>query len=287
MTTQSDVRPLKRVMIKGVDQAWITAERTASQWRDLNFLAAPDFAKAQAEYAAFHSALQSSGAEIILLDSDDHLTLDSLYPRDASLITDKGVILCNMGKPARKDEPAAQKQRFDQLGLPILGQITAPGSLEGGDTAWVDPQTLAVGHGYRTNSEGIRQLRALLDDSIELVTCPLPHYKGPSDVFHLMSIFSPIDEKLAVVYSPLMPVIFREFLLERGYRLIEVPDEEFEMACNVLALSPSNVLAVEGFPITKARMEAEGVTVTTYPGNEISTKGGGGPTCMTRPLERG
>jgi N-dimethylarginine dimethylaminohydrolase len=166
--------------------------------------------------------------------------MDSMYCRDASIATNKGMIICNMGKQARKSEPIAQKKIFEANGIPVLGIIREPGTLEGGDTAWLDERTLAVGHTYRTNEEGIRQLTSLLQPlGVEVITVPLPHYKGPADVFHLMSILSPVDSNLAVVYSPLMPIGFRNYLLEHGYELVEVPDEEFEtMGCNVLAISP-------------------------------------------------
>jgi N-dimethylarginine dimethylaminohydrolase len=115
----------------------------------------------------------------------------------------------------------------------------------------------------------------------------MPHYKGPSDVFHLMSVFSPVDKNLAVVYSPLMPITFREGLLARGYTLVEVPDHEWDsMGCNVLALAPRMCLIVEGNPVTRHRLEQHGCTVQEYVGTEISVKGGGGPTCLTRPLLR-
>ena len=117
---------------------------------------------------------------------------------------------------------------------------------------------------------------------------PLPHHRGPDDVFHLMSIVSPVDADLAVVYSPLMPVPFRDWLGGRGIRLVEVPDEEFlSMAANVLATGPRRVVMLEGNPVTRARLEAAGADVATYDGSEISVKGGGGPTCLTRPLARG
>ena len=186
------------------------------------------------------------------------------------------------------NEPAAEKRAFDAEGIPVLAIITAPGTVEGGDVTWLDELTLAVGLTYRTNDEGIRQLTEILKPlNVEIITVPLPHYKGPSDVFHLMSILSPVNTKLAVVYSPLMPVIFRNFLLNRGYRLVEVPDEEFEtMGCNVLALAPGKCLMVEGNPKTKNSLEKAGCKVTAYKGEEISIKGGGGPTCLTRPIFR-
>ena len=214
--------------------------------------------------------------------------MDSIYCRDAAIATNKGMIICNMGKAARANEPQAEKEAFEAIGIPVLGTITAPGTIEGGDVAWLNENTLAVGHTYRTNEEGVAQLKTLLQPlSVDVITVPLPHYKGPSDVFHLMSILSPVDTNLAVVYSPLMPIAFRNLLLQRGYQLVEVPDEEFEtMGCNVLALSPRVCLMVEGNPKTKAALEKAGCKVIVYKGEEISVKGGGGPTCLTRPIQR-
>jgi len=169
----------------------------------------------------------------------------------------------------------------------VIGAIEPPGLLEGGDVAWMDERTLAVGHGYRTNDEGIRQLRAILGDAIDVLVVPLPHWRGPGDVFHLMSIYSPVDSDLAVVSSPLMPVPFREALLDRGIALVEVPGDEFDtMGANVLAIAPRVCIMLRGNPKTRERLERAGAEVFEYEGQEISLKGGGGPTCLTRPLER-
>ncbi len=153
---------------------------------------------------------------------------------------------------------------------------------------WIDQRTLAVGRGYRTNDAGIRQLRDLVRDCVdEVVVVPLPHWHGPADVFHLMSIVSPVDRDLFLVYAPLMPVPFREALTSRDIELVEVPDREFEtLGCNVLAVAPRDVLAVAGNPETRARLEHAGVRVHEFAGREICLKGGGGPTCLTRPLTR-
>ena len=122
---------------------------------------------------------------------------------------------------------------------------------------------------------------------MNVISVSLPHYKGPSDVFHLMSILSPVDRDLAVVYSPLMPIVFRKELLNRGYELVDVPEEEFDsMGCNVLAIAPRTCIMVAGNPKTKAALEKAGCKVFEYEGDEISVKGGGGPTCLTRPLSR-
>jgi N-dimethylarginine dimethylaminohydrolase len=214
--------------------------------------------------------------------------MDAIYCRDTSLATDFGLIIGNMGKAARKNENIEVALAAQSLGLDILGEIKFPGTLEGGDVAWIDEKTLAVGHSYRTNEEGIRQLKAFLNPKgIEVLVFSLPHYKGQDDVFHLMSIFSPVNKSVAVIYSPLMPISLRNTLLERKFTLVEVPDEEWDsMGCNVLAIAPGKCLLVEGNPITQERLEKAGCEVIAFPGKAICLPGGGGPTCLTRPLWR-
>jgi len=287
-TSHSDVGKIKSVFIKKVQQAFISEAHIEEYWKGLNYVGKPALDNAISEYETFQSVLQLNGGEIFYLPEDASVNMDSIYCRDASIATDRGMIICNMGKAARMNEPLAEKKAFEANGIPVLGTITAPGSLEGGDVAWLDERTLAVGHSYRTNEEGIRQLAVLLQPlGIDIITVPLPHYKGPEDVFHLMSILSPVDQDLAVVYSPLMPVVFRNILLKRGYQLVEVPDEEFEsMGCNVLAIAPRECLIVDGNPKTKGLLENAGCKVSVYSGKEISVKGGGGPTCLTRPIYR-
>ena len=288
LTCHSEIGKLYSLFIKRSKDAFIDDDHITQQWKALNYLSKPGFDAALTEYDAFEKILQTHCDDLFYLPADDSVTMDSIYCRDAAIATDKGMIICNMGKPARAPEPAAEEKAFIKNNISILGSITSPGTVEGGDVAWLDEQTLAVGHTYRTNMEGIRQLKALLEPiGVQVVVAELPHYKGPSDVFHLMSVLSPVDNDLAVVYSPLMPIAFRNQLLERNYTLIEVPDEEFEtMGCNVLALAPRKCLMVAGNNKTKALLEAAGCEVITYTGEEISVKGGGGPTCLTRPVWR-
>lgn len=288
LTCHSDIGKIKSLFIKNVQQAFISNAHIEQHWKELNYLGKPNLNNAITEYATFESILQQQGAEIFYLPEDATVNMDSLYCRDAAIGTNKGMIICNMGKAGRMNEPLAEKKAFEANGFTVLGTITAPGTIEGGDVAWLDEHTLAVGHSYRTNPEGISQLTALLQPlGVDVITVALPHYKGPLDVFHLMSILSPVDTNLAVVYSPLMPIKFRNVLLQRGYQLVEVPNEEFDsMGCNVLALAPRECLMVEGNPKTKASLESAGCKVTEYKGEEISVKGGGGPTCLTRPIYR-
>jgi len=287
-TCHSEYLKLQKVFIKPAKDAFVSDIHLSEQWRELNYLSRPDFDNAMEEYNSFQAYFIKNNIELLNFPFDRNVKIDSIYCRDASIATDFGMIICNMGKGGRINEPKSHLEAYKQKNIPILGIIEAPGTLEGGDVAWLDSTTLAVGHTYRTNREGIEQLKALLEPKgIEITVVELPHYKGKNDVFHLMSILSPVDKDLAVVYSPLMPIKFRNELLDRGFELIEVLDEEFEsMGCNVLAIAPRQCLMVAGNPKTKQLLERTGCKVTTYKGEDISVKGGGGPTCLTRPLLR-
>ena len=275
------------LLVKHARDAFQSQAVCDAGWRALNFTAPPDCARAVADHDALLALLTSAGAALEYLPADPAVSMDSIYVRDASIVTPRGIVLCHMGKPERVTEPAAQAAFYRARKIPILGRIEPPGKIEGGDVVWFDERTVAVGRGYRTNDEGIEQFQRLLGTDIDVLMVPLPHYRGPSDVFHLMSIISPVDHDLAVVYSPLMPVVFRDWLIEGGIELVEVPDEEFDtMGANVLAIAPRHCVMVAGNPVTRQRLEAAGAIVDEYDGREISIKGGGGPTCLTRPLTR-
>ena len=279
---------IRRVLIKSPENAYKNQVNIDSQYQDLNYFGKPDFVRSLEDYESFRSILKKSGVEIHDLPADDITSLDSIYTHDPCLISNSGVILCSMGKTLRKKEPEMISKYFKSLNIPIIGKISPPGKLEGGDIVWIDNRTVAVGVGYRSNLEGIAQLKEILSGDVdEIIPVHLPHWTGPSDCLHLMSNISPLDRDLFLVYSKLLPVSFREYLLDRGIKLLEVPDDEYEsMGCNVLAIAPKKVIMIEGNDVTKNLLEKEGVDVSTYPGLEISYKGAGGPTCLTRPFLR-
>jgi len=288
VTRHSEYLKLASVYLKSAKNSFLSEEELSEHWETLQYLSKPNFKKSLEEYAAFQTFFIEKNISTCFFPINKKTKIDSIYCRDASIATDFGIIICNMGKQGRIHEPYAQLEAYKMNNVNILGEIKFPGTLEGGDVAWLDQHTLAVGHTYRTNEEGISQLEGLLQPKgIEIIVVELPHYKGKSDVFHLMSILSPVDKNLAVVYSPLMPIKFRNELLERGFQLIEVPEQEFDsMGCNVLAIAPRDCLMVAGNPITRKLLEDAGASVHIYEGNEISVKGGGGPTCLTRPIDR-
>ena len=283
MPIQNQTAQLRRVYVRPPIAGDLAA------WADYGWRSAPDPGRAADEHAAFRAALGETGADVLTGETPVPGDPDAIYAYDPLLLTDDGAILLRPGKPGRRDEPAAQSRDLATAGIPVLGEITEPATAEGGDLFWLDATTLLAGCGYRTNDAGIQQLRDLLSTAgTRVVGFDLPHLHGPGECLHLMSFISPLDRDLAVVFLPLMPVRLVELLRDRGVRLVEVPEEEFEsMGPNVLALGPRVALALEGNPETRRRMDAAGVDVRVYTGNEISRKGDGGPTCLTRPLLRG
>lgn len=270
---------LRRVLVRRpLEEDAPAAE--AFGWR-----ATPDVAAARAEHEAFCSLLEEAGAEVVVSEHDPG-NPDALYTYDPTLVGRDGAVLLRPGKEGRRREPEATVAAFEAAGVPVVGRVSPPATVEGGDTVWLDESTLLLGIGYRTNPAAADALRAVFP-GVEVVAFDLPHWNGAGEVMHLMSFLSPLDRDLALVYTRIAPTRLMWLLAERGIEVVEVPDEEFEtQGPNVLALGPRRALALEGNDGTRRRMERRGVDVVTYRGDEISRKGDGGPTCLTRPLLR-
>jgi len=284
----SDVERINSILLKHPKDAFINQNNIDVQWKKLNYLGCPDYNAALEEYDAFLSILKKYIDDIHFLPRDPRVGLDSIYVRDAFIMTEKGAVLSRMGKKQRAKEPLTGRYPLARLKIPVLGAISEKGRLEGGDVVYLNKNTLAVGLGKRTNQAGIDQLQELVADFIhEIVVVPLPDVEVPGFVLHLMSFFSPVDRDLALIYPPFMPDSFRDRLEQNEYHLLEVPEDEFNsMACNVLALAPRVCVMLSGNPKTKKMLEENGVKVYEYKGQEISIKGAGGATCLTRPLSR-
>jgi dimethylargininase len=280
---QSMIEQLRRVLVKRPDQAFGTADPVRWHYR-----AQPDLQKAQSEHDQLAAILRDAGCEIIYHQENLTGLADAIYVHDPAMVTDQGAVILRMGKKLRRGEEAPMARQLKAVGIPILYTLHTGGRAEGGDLLWLDEDTLAVGLGPRTNIDGLRQLTETLSHGeISVVPVQLPAYRGPGSLIHLMSMISIVHHDLAVVYPPLLPEPFRRILEKRGFTLIPVPDGEFPtMGTNVLALAPGKCLMLEGNPVTRRRLEEAGCQVLTYRGEEISLKGRGGPTCLTRPILR-
>ncbi|HUV90212.1 MAG TPA: arginine deiminase family protein [Anaerolineae bacterium] len=281
--SQSMVSPLRRVLVKRPDAAFAVDDPV--RW---HYAGRPNLEIAQREHDALVRILRQAGAEVVYHDEFQPDRADAIFTHDPAIVTRCGAVVLRMGKPLRRGEEPAIARRLEALGVPIRYTLHGQATAEGGDLLWVDEHTLAVGQGFRTNAEGLRQLREALEGlGVEVVPVQLPYYGGPEACLHLMSLISLVDHDLAVVHLPLLPVMFWQYLQDRGFRFVHVPEQEFgSMGTNVLALAPRRCVMLEGNPVTRHRLEEAGCQVQTFTGNELSLKAEGGPTCLTRPILR-
>lgn len=284
--SQSMALPLKRVLMRRPGESLLGANPA-----DWNYGPTFDARKALTQYDAFVRHVEASGTDIIWLEDEGDGLADAMFTHDPSLMSDHGAILLNMGKNLRRAEVDAHERAYRAAGIPILGRIETPGTVEGGDCIWLDDKTLLVGRGVRTNQAGIGQLQAMLSPhGVAVHGFDLPLWQGEAACLHLMSLISPLDEKLALVHAPLLPVALYQMFRQAGIEMIVAPADEFAasngLSLNVLPTTPRNVIMVAGFPKTKAAMEAAGCVVSTFDADALCIACEGGPTCLTRPVLR-
>lgn len=277
---QSMVRPLRAVLVKRPGPAFAAAFDDPSH----GFLHQVDLDQAQSEHDDFCALLESLGVAVHTLDVET-TSPDLVYAYDPMLVADNGVIPLRSGKPNRVGEERALEEWAAAAGIPTLGRIEAPGTVDGGDTFWLTPDIFCIGRSLRTNRSGVAQLTEIVGGRIEVFD--VPYGNGPEECLHLLSVISPVAEDAAAVYLPLLPAGLWELLVENDIKLIPIPEEEFEsQGCNLLTIRPGVVAMVEGNPRTQAILEEKGIEVHTFIGKQICINGSGGPTCLTRPLYR-
>jgi len=272
------VAPLHRVLLRSPATS---GDFAGAGWRQ------PDPVLLGRQHEQLGQVLSDLGCAVEVAASADGM-VDATYVRDPGTVTGRGAVLFQMAKPVRAQEPALLGLSLEAAGVPVVAELTGSALADGGDIIWLDEASVLVGRSYRTNAEGVHQLRSILAaEGVRVASVDLPHDRGPGHVLHLMSVISPVAEDLAVVYPPLAPVPLMEELAVRGVRVVAVADEEYQsMACNVLAVRPGVVVMLDGNPQTRAALEAAGCEVHVYDGSEISIKGDGGPTCLTQPILR-
>ena len=285
---QSMCAPLERVLVCRPESAGWAEEAGCGRWEELAYERPPTFSTAEREHCVLRELLAQSGAEVVELEPHPDLSLDAVYTHDASLVSDRGAILLNMGKTTRGCEPEAHGRCFAALGIPTLGSIEPPSRVEGGDVVWLDSSTLLVGIGFRTDRAGAEELRRILSPyGVSVLEAPLPYGRGPHCCLHLMSLLSVLDESHLLVDLSWLAVSTVKMLRDRGWDLIEIVDDErADFACNALSLGEGRLVALAECPLTNDRLCAAGFEVLTFSGVELAGNGGGGPTCLTRPLSR-
>jgi len=275
---QNMVGHLRRVLVRA------PTTQACAHWKAFGWRSEPDSVRLMREHEALCEALERVGADVVH-GEPAHEDLDAIYTHDPALISDAGAIVLRPGKVTRQSEQATIASDLAVASVPELSRLEAPATAEAGDLVWLDEHTLLVGRSHRTSQAGIAALQAALPD-VAVLPFDIVNFRGPGEVFHLMSFMSLLDWNLALAYPRLAPVRLLELFAERAIRVVEVPDEEYDsLGANVLALAPGVALAADGNPTTRHRLEAAGIDVAVYPATELN-KGDGGPTCLTRPLLR-
>ena len=275
----SMVAPLRRVLLR---RPATSGDFAAANWRR------PDPVLLGRQHEQLCQLLTDLGCDVEIAAAVPDM-VDATYVRDAGMVTGRGGVLFQMAKPVRAAEPPLLGAAFEAAGVPVVAGLTGAARADGGDIIWLDERRVLAGRSYRTNADGVRQLREILArQDVRVESVDMPHDQGPGHVLHLMSVISPVADDLAVVYPPLAPVPLMEELGQRGVRIVAVPTEEYDtMAGNVLPVRPGVVVMLDGNPLTRKALESAGCEVHAYDGSEISLKGDGGPTCLTQPLLRG
>ncbi len=282
MTIQNGYGELRRVYVRP------PRVEDADAWTDYAWRARPDEDAIAGEHAAFRVALVEAGADLVIGHTPVPGDIDAMYAYDPTLVIDDGVILLRSGKEGRRREPEAVETDLTAAGIATVGGLEGDALADGGDMFFLDERTLLIGISYRTNPQAVKQLTSLLEPrGVDVIAFDMSHFHGPGECLHLMSSISPLDADLALVYLPLAPVRLLGILAERGVGIVEVAEEDFDtLGPNVLAVAPRSVLAIDGNDRTNDNLRAAGVEVRTFRAEHICKIGDGGPTCLTRPLER-
>jgi N-dimethylarginine dimethylaminohydrolase len=272
--------PLREVLVKRPGPAFGRAYEDARH----GYLHPVDLPAAQREHDAFSELLSGLGVNVHELGSEND-SPDLVYTFDPLLVTDRGAISLRSGKPNRRGEEVLLERWMEGHDIPVVGRIEPPGTVDGGDTFWLRPDLFCIGRSLRTNATGAEQLADLVGGDVRVFD--VPYGEGPEVCLHLLSVISPIAEDLATVYLPLLPAGLYELLADLGISMVAVPKDEFPtLGCNVLAVRPGVAIVAEGNPQTAAALADRGCEVHEFPAWEVGINGGGGPTCLTRPILR-
>ncbi len=202
---------------------------------------------------------------------------EQVFTRDVALVIHDTFVMCAMKEPIRQNEPLALEPLVQTMENPVL-RVTK-GIVEGGDVL-LDGHTLYVGQSIRTNPDGVRWLKEHFGDRFEIV----PLYLKPP-YLHLDVVFNLVGQNTALVYPPAMEAASLNLVRGRHHLIEVTAQEQFELATNVLSLSPETVVSDVRQERINAVLRERGLEVVELEYDEI-IKLGGSFRCSTCPLVR-
>jgi N-dimethylarginine dimethylaminohydrolase len=250
----------------------------------VNMLAPLKIDKAQAQHDALARAYQEAGVTVHYTKPSVLVRPNQMFMADLFFMTPEGAILARPASEARAGEERIAAQCLANLGVPILRSVRGRGTFEGADAMWLDPATVIVGRGLRTNQTGADQVANILKEmGVETIEVDLP-----IGAMHLMGILRIVDRDLAVAWPGRFGYRGLEALQERGYRVVLIPDEQEALhgsALNFVTLGPRRIVMPAGNPATQIFYEGLGITCRTVVVDELQ-KAAGAIGCLTGILQR-
>lgn len=247
-------------------------------------LAPLDIGKAQAEHDQLADAYRAAGVEVHLADAGSAARPNQMFCADLVFMAQEGAILARPASRQRAGEERFVAAKLAALGIPILRTLTGNAVFEGADAMWLDPATVVIARGLRTNQAGIDQIGAVLREiGVAAMAADIPY-----GTMHLMGMFRMAGPDLAVCWPRRTPHALVAALHERGIGVIFLPEEldaERGAAMNFVTLAPRRILMPAGCAGAQAIYEAHGIECLTSPCHELA-KAAGAVGCLTAVLGR-
>jgi N-dimethylarginine dimethylaminohydrolase len=244
-----------------------------------NMLQTPAADEALAQHERLAEAYRKTGVVVHYVDPAGRPPPNQMFVADLMLMTTEGAILARPASSVRAGEERWVARRLADLGIPILRSIRGRGTFEGADAMWLNPQTLLLGRGLRTNAAGAAQVKSLLKEmDIEVIAVDLPY-----GTMHLMGMLRIVDRDLALAWPQRLAHAAVDALRQKGYAVHFIPDEQEAVhgfALNFVTLEPRRILMASGNPVTQAFYESLGIDCTCVDIPEL-TKAAGGVGCLT------
>lgn len=277
----SQCAPLKSVLLRRPGK-----EIDDFGWEEARFREPIDPGKFREAHQRLVDVYEENGVKVYYLDEQREDRPNAVYCRDLMFMTPEGAIIARPALPVRRGEEVAMAKALAALQIPIVKTITGTGTFEGADCLWVDRKTAILARSSRTNEAGYNQVAHVLrEQGVEtILTVPIPYTNA-----HLDGIMNFVGEDKAIVNTRQVPYDVVEYLMNRGYNIIDAPDQDearFSLGLNIVALRPGLVIQAQGNPQTKAALEKNGVQVISLDFDEI-LKGWGSVHCCSATLARG
>ena len=276
----SEWAPLKQVLLHPPGP-----ELTQNTQPDaVQLLDTPNWELAQNQHTMLANAYQALGVTVQFVEPDATPPPNLIFCADLFWMTPEGVILARPASTVRAGEERFVARRLAALGIPILRTLRGQAVFEGADAHWIDPKTVLIGRGLRTNDQGNQQIsEALSAMGIEEIPVDLP-----VGSMHLMGLLRFLDQDLVLTWPYRIAWKAIDALQERGFRVSYIPDEDeatHNGALNFVTLGPKKVLMAAGNPNTQDFLERQGITCVTVEISEL-LKAAGGIGCLTGIIER-